>query len=246
MQVKEKLKYSYEKMELEEKRYSLEEAHWGKVVVVLSGGMDSTTLLYKTLDLGCEVYPISFYYGQRHSKELKMAELTCSKLNLSLKRVDISVLGELAPSALTREDIDIPEGNYDDPSMKQTVVPNRNMVFLALATSYAIGLEAEAVYLGAHSGDHAIYPDCRPKFIRAMDGAIGLCDYSRVYLDVPFMSYTKTGILRIGMDLGVDYSLTWSCYKGNGLACGKCGTCVERLEAFRELGLKDPLEYENG
>ena len=139
--------------------------------------------------------------------------------------------------------MEVPEWKYDDLSMVQTVVPNRNMVFLALATSYAIGLGAEAVSFGAHSGDHAVYPDCRPEFVQAMDRAIDLCDYSKVFLDAPFLNLTKAEILHIGVKLGVDYSLTWSCYKGNELACGKCGTCDERLRAFREVGIEDPLKY---
>jgi len=228
-----------------EKLYPLEKEIVGKkVVVVFSGGMDSTTLLYEKVDSGCEVYPISFFYGQKHTKELEMAELTCDKLNLLPRLVDVLGLRTVAPSALTREEIEVPEGNYSDLSMKQTVVPNRNMVFLAFATAYAISIGAESVAFGAHAGDHAIYPDCRSEFVQAMDKAMSLCDYSKITLDAPFIYLTKTDILRIGVDLGVDYSLTWSCYKGNNLACGKCGTCNERLEAFRELGIEDPLKYE--
>src|SRR3990167_8293997 len=146
-----------------------------KAVTLLSGGLDSTTLLYDLLDKGLEVYPLSFNYGQKHSKELVMAQLTCSKLKLPFKVLDLSILGEIAPSSLTRQDFEIPKGHYADESMKQTVVPNRNMVLLSLAISYAIGLRASYVYYGAHSGDHTIYPDCRPEFVEAMRLSTKLC-----------------------------------------------------------------------
>ena len=214
-----------------------------KVVVLLSGGMDSTTLVYYMRNLGLEVYPISFYYGQKHhERELEAAYSTCSKLGLRYKLMDID-LDEVAPSALTRSDIEVPHGHYDEESMKLTVVPNRNMVFLALATAYAIGIGAKNVAYAAHSGDHAIYADCRPAFIGAMKEAITLCDDSGVSLDTPFEFMDKAKILRIGGTLGVDYSLTWSCYEGQELACGKCGTCSERLEAFKLVGITDPIKY---
>ena len=213
-----------------------------KVVVLLSGGMDSTTLVYYMRNLGHEVYPITFDYGQKHSKELTSAEKTCKKLELSYKFVEIG-LGDIAPSALTRIDIKIPHGNYDEESMKVTVVPNRNMVFLSLATAYAIGIGAEKVAYAAHSGDHAIYADCRPAFIDVMKEAIYLCSDDEVVLNTPFEFIDKVEILKIGQTLGVDYSLTWSCYEGGELACGRCGTCRERLEAFEKVGIEDPISY---
>ena len=216
----------------------------GKVVVLLSGGIDSTTLVYYMRDRGYKVYPISFYYGQKHKKELDLANLTCQKLNLSFKAFNINILRELAPSALTRKDIEVPRGNYNEETMKITVVPNRNMVFLALATAYAIGLGIREVAYAAHSGDHAIYADCRPAFIEAIRKTIELCDDSKVSLSTPFTLLDKSEILKIGFNLGVDYSLTWSCYEGRELACGKCGTCRERLEAFEKLGKIDPIKYE--
>jgi len=216
----------------------------GKVVVLLSGGIDSTTLVYYMRDRGYKVYPISFYYGQKHKKELDFADLTCQKLNLSFKAFNINILRELAPSALTRKDIEVPKGIYNEETMKITVVPNRNMVFLALATAYAIGLGIREVAYAAHSGDHAIYADCRPAFIEAMRKTIELCDDSKVSLSTPFTLLDKSEIIKIGFNLGVDYSLTWSCYEGKELACGKCGTCRERLEAFEKLGKIDPIKYE--
>ena len=127
--------------------------------------------------------------------------------------------------------------------MKLTVVPNRNMVFLALATAYAIGIGASKVFYGAHGGDHAIYPDCRSEFVAAMKKAIKICDWSSITLHAPYLKLTKADILRRGLKLGVDYSKTWTCYLGEEKACGKCGACNERLMAFECNGITDPIEY---
>jgi len=215
-----------------------------KAVVILSGGMDSTTLLYDVLRQMEEVYPISFHYGQKHNREVNSAFDTCRKLGLPFKSLQIP-LGLVAPSSLTSKDTDIPKGHYEDESMKQTVVPNRNMVFISFATAYAIGLGAEEVYYGAHGGDHAIYPDCRPEFVDAMSDVMRLCDYKEIKLQVPYLYWTKADILKRGTELGVDYSLTWTCYEGKELACGKCGACAERLEAFRDVGVEDPIKYKD-
>lgn len=215
-----------------------------KAVVVLSGGLDSTTLLYDVIAQGYEVSAISFNYGQKHNKELTFAAQTCKKLGVPHKIADLSVLNDLAPSALTRDDIDIPEGEYDDEVMKVTVVPNRNMVLLSLATSYAISFGAEKLFYGAHAGDHTIYPDCRKEFIDSMTESIKLCDWANVKLEAPYWDIDKGDIAIKGKELNVDYSLTWTCYVGGEKACGKCGACVERLEAFEKAGVKDPIEYE--
>lgn len=215
-----------------------------KAVLLLSGGVDSTTLLYDLLTQGFEVHPISFIYGQKHKLEVGCAQASCTKLGIELEIVDVSFFGGLAPSALTRPGIEIPDGHYEEESMKVTVVPNRNMVLISLATSFALSIGAHKVYYAAHSGDHAIYPDCRPEFLIQLGKALKLCDYEKVYLMAPYMYWTKSDIVRKGLELGVDYSLTWSCYRGGAKACGKCGTCVERLEAFKRIGEKDPLEYE--
>jgi 7-cyano-7-deazaguanine synthase len=215
-----------------------------KVVVILSGGLDSTTLLYDILNQGYEVYAICFDYGQKHKKELMFARETCKRLDVNYKRINLDCLNELAPSALTDKDWDIPEGDYKENVMKQTVVPNRNMVFISLATSYAIGLGATKIYYGAHLGDHTIYPDCRFEFVSAMQQVLKLCDWREISLIAPYLLINKSDIIQIGNKLQVDYSITWSCYKGHIKACGKCGTCIERLEAFKQDGLKDPIEYE--
>lgn len=215
-----------------------------KVVLILSGGMDSTTLLYDLIEQGYEVYAISFDYRQKHRKELQMAIQTCHKLGIHHRIVDLGILNELAPSALTRDDWEVPEGMYDDENMKQTVVPNRNMILISLATAYTINLKATKLFYGAHAGDHEIYPDCRKEFVDVMYCAISLCDWTKVELQAPYLNIDKGDIAIKGKELGVDYSLTWTCYKGREKACGKCGACTERLEAFEKAGMKDPIEYE--
>lgn len=215
-----------------------------KAVIILSGGMDSATLLYDMEAKGLEIIAVSFDYGQRHSKELECAAALCEKLNVEHKIIDLSVLHEIAPSVLTKNELPIPDGEYNEDDIKLMAVPNRNMVMIALATSYAISIGAHYIAYGAHAGDHALYADCTPKFVRAMEKAVEACDYAGIKLLVPYLYMTKGEIAKVGLSLGVDYSLTWSCYKGGDLACGKCATCIERLEAFTFAGSKDPIEYE--
>jgi len=215
-----------------------------KAVVILSGGMDSTTLLYDIVSQGYEAYALSFNYNQKHKKELDCAKATCNKLNIPHKILDLAVLNEVAPSSLTRDDREIPEGHYASDNMKQTIVPNRNMVMLSIATAYAIGIGAEKLFYGAHAGDHTIYEDCRPEFVESLKQAIKLCDANPPELLAPYSTIDKGDIAIIGKELEVDYSLTWTCYKGAEKACGKCGACQERLEAFQKAGIKDPIEYE--
>jgi 7-cyano-7-deazaguanine synthase len=218
-----------------------------KAVVIISGGMDSTTLLYDVVaELGKDnVQAISFNYNQKHKCELEKAKKTCEKLGVNHRVLSLAVLNEVAPSALTRDDWKIPEGHYSDENMKQTVVPNRNMVMLSLAAAFAMGVKAQELYYGAHAGDHTIYPDCRKEFIDSMVQSIKLADWNEVELKAPYWQIDKVGILKIGKELGVDYSLTHTCYNPNkeGKSCGRCGSCTERLEAFEKNGIKDPLEY---
>jgi 7-cyano-7-deazaguanine synthase len=205
--------------------------------------MDSYTVLRQASLEGYDVHPVSFNYGQRHSKELDMVKKVCQRYDYPLQLVDISsILPLLKGSALT-DDIDVPEGHYEEASMQQTVVPNRNMIMLSMAVAYAVSIGADAVYFGAHSGDHAIYPDCRTEFLEAMDAVCQIANYDAVSVKAPFIENNKIDILRTGLELGLDYSETWTCYKGLEKACGKCGSCQERLEAFALNHAKDPLPY---
>jgi 7-cyano-7-deazaguanine synthase len=216
-----------------------------KAVIILSGGIDSTTLLYKLKAEGYDVKAITFDYGQRHNKEIKMAKKTCKKLCVEHKAINISLIGKkLLKSNLLKGQGEIPEGNYKDENMKLTVVPNRNMILLALAAGYAMGEKATVLAYGAHAGDHAIYPDCRPEFVKRMSEVLAIADWEKLELYVPFLNSNKIDIVKEGLKLGVDYSKTWTCYKGGEKACGKCGSCVERLEAFEKNGVRDPIEYE--
>lgn len=215
-----------------------------KVVVIYSGGMDSFTVLNKALQQGHDVYALSFDYGQRHVKELKVAANVCAKLNVSHKIVDISAINQLIGGSSLTDNIDVPEGHYEEESMKSTIVPNRNMILLSLAVGYAVSLKASQVYYGAHSGDHAIYPDCRPEFVQKMDDVCRIANYDAVEIFSPYLNNTKIDILTDGIKMGLDYSQTWTCYNGREKACGKCGACQERLEAFALNNITDPLEYE--
>ncbi len=214
------------------------------VVVIYSGGMDSYTLLHVARAQGLSVHALSFNYGQRHVRELESASAVCERLDIPHKVIDIRAMGEvMAGSALT-SDVDVPEGHYEEDSMKATVVPNRNMILLSLATGYAVTVGAGAVWYGAHGGDHAIYPDCRPEFVEKMDAVCRVANYEPVAVEAPFMALDKGEILAEGLKLGLDYSQTWTCYNGRERACGRCGSCVERLEAFASHGVTDPLVYE--
>lgn len=216
----------------------------GTVVVIYSGGMDSFTLLHRALAQGLDVHALSFDYGQRHVRELECAGAVCQSLSIPHKIIDIrSLSAVMAGSALTSE-LAVPEGHYEEESMKATVVPNRNMILLSLATGYAVTAEADAVWYGAHGGDHAIYPDCRPEFVEKMDAVCRVANYQPVAIEAPFMGSDKGDILAEGLRLGLDYSQSWTCYNGRERACGKCGSCVERLEAFAANGVTDPLPYE--
>lgn len=215
-----------------------------KVVVIYSGGMDSFTVLHKAIKDGYEVFPLSFDYGQRHKKELDYAANVCKQLNVKHKIVDISAINQLIGGSSLTSDIEVPEGHYEEESMKQTVVPNRNMILLSMAVGYAVSLEADKVYYGAHSGDHAIYPDCRPEFVQKMNDVSAIANYQPVEIYSPYLQVSKIDILTDGLKMGLDYSLTWTCYNGREKACGKCGACQERLEAFEKNGCTDPLPYE--
>ena len=215
-----------------------------KVVVIYSGGMDSFTVLHKAVQAGHDVYALSFNYGQRHVKELQCAAQVCQELGINHKIVDISAIHQLLAGSSLTDNIDIPEGHYAADNMKSTVVPNRNMILLSLAVGYAVSLGASQVYYGAHSGDHFIYPDCRPEFVQKMHDVCQIANYEPVDIVSPYLSQTKIEILADGLAMGLDYSKTWTCYNGREKACGKCGSCQERLEAFTLNNTADPLPYE--
>lgn len=214
------------------------------IIVIYSGGMDSFTLLHRALAEDHRVHALSFDYGQRHVRELEAAASVCSELGVPHKVLDIrSLQAVMAGSALTGG-VAVPEGHYEEESMKSTVVPNRNMILLSLATGYAVTVEADAVWFGAHGGDHAIYPDCRPEFVEKMDAVCRVANYEPVAVEAPYIRASKADILADGLAMELDYSQTWTCYNGRQKACGVCGSCVERLEAFATHGVTDPLPYE--
>jgi 7-cyano-7-deazaguanine synthase len=215
-----------------------------KAVVIFSGGMDSFTVLNVAHRQGKALYALSFDYGQRHRKELDYASRACKNLGIAHKIIDISAINELIGGSSLTSDIAVPEGHYAEESMKSTVVPNRNMILLSMAVGYAVSLGANQVFYGAHSGDHAIYPDCRPEFVERMNDVCAIANYEAVEIVTPFLHESKIAILKAGLALGLDYGQTWTCYNGRELACGECGACQERLEAFAENGVKDPLQYE--
>ena len=215
-----------------------------KAVLVFSGGQDSTTCLVDALQRYDSVDCITFDYGQRHVKEIEYASTVCKSLNVNHKVIDISAINQLLAGSSLTDDIDIPEGHYEAESMKSTVVPNRNMILLSMAIGYAVSIGAEKVYYGAHSGDHEIYPDCRPIFVDKMNEVAAVANYEATEIYSPYLKTDKIGILKDGIRMGLDYSKSWTCYNGRKQACGKCGSCVERLEAFEKNNITDPIAYE--
>lgn len=217
-----------------------------KVLAIYSGGLDSTVMVAKLVREGHVVHTLSFNYGQRHQTELRhAADLAGMGLCVPHRTCDVSAIAPfLQGSSQTDPSVPVPEGHYEEESMKATVVPNRNMVMIALAAAAAISGGYHAIAYGAHAGDHAIYPDCRPDFVDAMRKALLLADWRHVQLLTPFLHYTKAQIVQEGDRLGVPLSLTWSCYKGGKQHCGKCGTCVERREAFKLSGVRDYTRYQ--
>jgi 7-cyano-7-deazaguanine synthase len=215
-----------------------------KVVVIYSGGMDSFTVLNRAKHDGKHVFALSFDYGQRHVKELQCARTVCELLGIKHKVIDISAINELLAGSSLTDDIDIPEGQYETANMTSTVVPNRNMILLSLAVAYAVSIEANQVYYGAHAGDHDIYPDCRPEFVERMNDVCKIANYQSVEIFSPYLSVDKAAILKDGIDMDLDYSNTWTCYNGRDKACGKCSACEERLQAFAHNNVVDPIPYE--
>jgi 7-cyano-7-deazaguanine synthase len=215
-----------------------------KTIAVISGGLDSAVLLYHLLAAGDEVLAFSVNYGQRHVRELEQAAALARRRGLRHEIAELPGLARLfGANSLTAPDIAVPDGHYTDVSMKQTIVPNRNMILLAAAAGWAIAEGAGAVAYAAHAGDHTIYPDCREPFAAALDAALAQADWHPVRLLRPFITWSKSEIVRRGAELGVPFADTWSCYKGGQRHCGTCGTCTERREAFRLANVPDPTSY---
>ncbi len=213
------------------------------IVVIFSGGMDSYTLLNRVLKNDFQVSAVTFNYGQRHAKEIEYAISACIELNVPHKVIDITTISELLQGSSLTSNIDIPEGHYADETMRSTIVPNRNMILLSLAVGYAVSIGARKVFYGAHSGDHAIYPDCRPEFVEKMNNVCAIANYEPVEVVTPYLNYDKGEIVKDGLLMRLDYTKTWSCYNGKKMACGKCGACFERIEAFACNNMSDPSEY---
>jgi 7-cyano-7-deazaguanine synthase len=210
------------------------------MILVYSGGLDSTTLLYEYKDRIS--LAVSFDYGSKHNaREIEYAKENCKRLGIKHLVIPLDFMGRYFKSDLLLSGGDIPEGSYADENMHSTVVPFRNGIMLAIAAGLAESYDEDAILLANHSGDHAIYPDCRPEFIEGMAAAVKAGTYNGVKVLSPYCNMTKREIALRGKELGIDYSLTYSCYKGGEKHCGKCGTCVERKEALEGF---DPTEYE--
>ena len=215
-----------------------------KVVVLCSGGMDSVTALYQVARDFEITAVLSFHYGSKHNhREIPFAEFHAQKLAVPHSTVRLDFIGEQFESDLLKNGGEIPKGHYEEQTMKQTVVPFRNGIMLSIAGGFAESKGAQGLVIAAHSGDHAIYPDCREEFMRSMSDAIRLGTYAEVEVIRPFISMTKAEIAKRGNELGVNFSQTWSCYVGGEAHCGECGTCVERREAFLLAGISDPTNY---
>lgn len=214
-------------------------------IVICSGGLDSVSLAHKVAGEGTLRGLLSFDYGQRHVKEVEFAAACARRLGVPHKVVDISGVGAaLSGSALT-DDVDVPDGHYAEETMKITIVPNRNAIMLAIAFGMAAAEKAEAVAAAVHGGDHFIYPDCRPGFVEAFQAMQdrALEGVAEVQLYTPFLAGSKADIVTEGAKWGTPFAETWSCYKGGDVHCGRCGTCVERREAFHLAGVADPTAY---
>ncbi len=215
-----------------------------KVCVLLSGGMDSVVAFYEALQAHEVIACVSFDYGSKHNAcEIPFAQLHAQGNGIAHHTIPLDFVDQLFKSDLLKSGGAIPDGHYAELTMKQTVVPFRNGIMLAIATGFAESIGAEALIIAAHAGDHAIYPDCRESFMQAIAAAMGEGTYEKIQLLRPFIGIDKSEIVRRGSKLGIDFSETWSCYKGGAVHCGVCGTCVERREAFIVAALSDPTHY---
>ena len=211
-------------------------------ILILSGGMDSVTLLYDYQER--IALAISFDYGSNHNaREIPFARMHCERLGIPHHVIPLDFMYTYFRSSLLSGADDIPEGHYADENMKSTVVPFRNGIMLAIATGMAETNDLSYVMMANHGGDHTIYPDCRPEFVEAFDAAAHAGTFNGVHLLSPYCHMTKSQIAARGRELGINYAETWSCYKGGDKHCGRCGTCIERKEALAEAGIPDPTDY---
>lgn len=218
-----------------------------KTLVLVSGGMDSVTALYWARQEHEVVGAVSFDYGSKHNhRELPLAAWHCAQMSVPHDIIDLNFVDRHFASDLLKSGGEVPDGHYADENMKKTVVPFRNGIMLAIACGIAESRGAGALVIAAHAGDHTIYPDCREPFMQGMATAMREGTYARIELLRPFIHLDKAGIAKLGASLEVDHGKTWSCYKGGELHCGKCGTCVERIEAFQLAGIDDPTVYDAG
>lgn len=213
-------------------------------LIIVSGGMDSVTLLHEYKD---EIaLAVTFDYGSNHAKkEIPMAQLHCERLGIKHIVIPLDFMHQYFKSSLLEGAQAIPEGHYQDENMKSTVVPFRNGIMLSIACGIAESNGLKKVMIANHGGDHAIYPDCRYEFVAAMSEAMTAGTYEGIAIVAPYTNITKTDVARHGKELGINYSETWSCYKGGDIHCGKCGTCVERKEALHDAGIEDTTIYED-
>ena len=212
-------------------------------VIIYSGGLDSTTLLYEERER--VALAVTFDYGSNHAaREIACARYHCSHLGIEHLVIELGFMSHYFNSSLLSGAEAIPNGNYDEENMKSTVVPFRNGIMLSIACGLAESRGLKRVLIANHGGDHAIYPDCRPEFIHAMDAAMRAGTYINVEIAAPYTNLTKADLVRRGAKLGIDYGQTYSCYRGGEKHCGNCGTCTERREAFQEAGIADPTIYE--
>lgn len=214
-------------------------------LVVCSGGLDSVTLAYQVAAERQLTGLLTFDYGQRHKKEIEFAALAAKRLNVPHHVLDIAPIGQLLSSALTDPDTHVPEGHYAAETMSATVVPNRNAIMLTVAFGLADSMSADAVAIAVHGGDHFIYPDCRPDFIQAFAAmqALAIGKTPAIELFSPYLNISKGDIAKQSVKFNVPIHETWSCYNGGDIHCGRCGTCVERLEAINEAQAVDDTEY---
>ncbi|PIE83353.1 MAG: 7-cyano-7-deazaguanine synthase QueC [Candidatus Contendobacter odensis] len=217
------------------------------IIVVCSGGLDSVVLAHKVAREHQLIQLVSFNYGQRHKKELEYAKSCAAHLNTRHSVIDISSIGAMLCGSALTDDVKVPDGHYAEESMKITVVPNRNAIMLAITFGIACICKANAVATAVHGGDHFIYPDCRPEFIKAFEvmQRHSLEGLAAIRLYTPFMALSKSEIVTEGAKLGINFSDTWSCYKGGAYHCGRCATCIERLGAFAQASVDDPTVYED-